>query len=161
MPVVVSDTSPLRALFHLGRLEWLEALFNRVTLPPAVAFELQHPPGAYRPIDASDWTFLEIRASRSASRVAELRSSLDAGEAEAIALAEDLHAEIVLVDEPAGREAARSRGFTVLGTLGILVRAKSRGLRAAVAPLLDRLRIELNSFISEDLRRRILRQAGE
>ena len=43
MPVVVSDTSPLRALAHLGYMDWLETLFHRVLLPPTVVFELAHP----------------------------------------------------------------------------------------------------------------------
>ncbi len=93
--------------------------------------------------------------------MAELRSSLDVGEAEAIALAEEVEADIVLIDEMAGRETACIRGFTVLGTLGLLVRAKQSGLHPSVAPLLDRLRSELNFFISDELRRTILRQAGE
>lgn len=161
MSVVISDTSPLRALAHLGHVPWLEALFRRVWLPPAVASELRQPPPAYRPIEVSDWAFLEVLAPTSRRRVSELRTTLDVGEAEALALAEELKADIVLIDETAGREAARLGGFTVLGTLGLLVRAKQRGLNPAVAPLIDRLRSELNFFISSGLRRTILRQAGE
>ncbi len=161
MSVVVSDTSPLRALVHLGHVEWLEVLFKRVFLPPAVAFELRRPPGSFRPIEVSAWTFIEVLAPTNAAHVAELRSSLDVGEAEAIALAEEVKADLVLIDEMMGRETARSRGFTVLGTLGLLVRAKQSGLNPSVAPLLDRLKTELNFFISEELRRTILRQAGE
>ena len=37
MPVVISDTSPLRALAHLGHMEWLQELFHQIRLPPAVA----------------------------------------------------------------------------------------------------------------------------
>jgi len=161
MPVVVSDTSPLRALVHLGHVEWLEVLFGKVLLPPAVAFELRQPPPTYRPIEVSAWAFLEVLAPTNAARVTELRSSLDVGEAEAIALAEEIKADIVLIDETAGREIARSCGFTVLGTLGLLVQAKRSGLNPSVAPLLDRLRSELNFFISDELRRTILRKAGE
>jgi hypothetical protein len=161
MSIVVSDTSPLRALAHLGHVDWLEILFKRVLLPPAVAFELRHPPSAYRPIEVSDWAFLEVLAPTNVARVAELRSSLDVGEAEAIALAEEVEADIVLIDEMAGRETARIRGFTVLGTLGLLVRAKQSVLLPSVAPLIDRLRSELGFFISDELRQTILRRAGE
>ena len=102
MSVVVSDTSPLRALAHLGHVEWLVVLFKRVLLPPAVAFELRQPLRAYRPIEVSDWAFLEVLAPTNAARVTELRSSLDVGEAEAIALAEEFQADIVLIDEMRG-----------------------------------------------------------
>lgn len=86
---------------------------------------------------------------------------LDPGEAEAIALAEELRANVLLIDELAGREVASHGGFTVLGTLGILLEAKQRSLCPAVRPLLDRLRVELNFFVSPGLRQTILRQAGE
>ncbi len=49
MSVVVSDTSPLRALQYLGHLDWLHELFDHVFLPPAVAAELRRPPASYRP----------------------------------------------------------------------------------------------------------------
>lgn len=76
MAIVVSDTSPLRALDHLGHLDWLERLFDQVYLPPAVA------------------------------------------------LAEELPATAILIDELAGREVARRLGFSVQGSLGILIESK-------------------------------------
>jgi len=161
MPVVISDTSPVRALAHLGRLDWLRALFGEVLVPPAVTAELASPPGTLKPVDVSQWSFLLIRSPSDLRRVLELRSVLDAGESEAIALAEELHAELILVDELAGREVARQCGLTILGTLGILVRAKQARLCPSVAPLLERLQKELNFFISSDVRDAILRQAGE
>jgi len=161
MPVVISDTSPLRALAHLGHMEWLQELFHQIRLPPAVASELRHPPSALAAVDVAGWQFLVIQSPRNLQRVSEFRLRLDAGEAEALALAEELHADVVLVDELAGREVARQCGFTVLGTLGILLRAKQQGLCPAVAPLLDRLQRELNFFVSPGLRQTILRQAGE
>ena len=114
MPVVASDTSPLRALAHLESMGWLEVLFQRVVLPPAVANELAYPPLAYQKVDVSLWSYLEVRPPENASRVAELRTELDAGEAEAIALAEEIGAELVLVDELVGREIARRCGFIPL-----------------------------------------------
>ena len=153
MPVVVSDTSPLRALAHLGHLGWLQELFQQVRLPPAVAFELGHPPSALAMVDVTAWPFLVVQPPSNSQRVSELRVLLDAGEAEALALAEELHADLILVDELAGREVARRCGFTVLGTLGILVRAKQQQMCPAVAPLLNRLQDELNFFVSPGLRR--------
>jgi hypothetical protein len=161
MPVVVSDTSPLRALAHLDHMEWLQDLFHQIRLPPAVAAELRHPPSSLAVVDVTAWRFLVIQSPTNGQRVSEFRLRLDAGEAEALALAEELHADFVLVDELAGREVARQCGFSVLGTLGILLRAKQQQLCPAVGPLLDRLQRELNFFVSPGLRRTILIQAGE
>jgi predicted nucleic acid-binding protein len=161
MQVIISDTSPLRALGHLGHMEWLQELFHRIHLPPAVAAELRHPPSSLAVVDVSAWRFLVVQSPSNRQRVSEFRLRLDAGEAEALALAEELHADLILVDELAGREVARQCGFPVLGTLGILVRAKQQQLCPAVAPLLDILQSELNFFVSVGLRQTILKQAGE
>jgi uncharacterized protein len=90
-----------------------------------------------------------------------LQVVVDPSEAEAIALAEVLRADAVLIDELAGREVAIRSRFTVVGTSGVLLEAKRLGLCTAAKPLLDRLQTELNFFVSSGLRRTILRQAGE
>jgi hypothetical protein len=134
MPVVISDTSPVRALAHLGHLVWLERLFKQVVLPPAVAAELGKPPRGLQAVDVNSCLFLSVRAPASLQRVSELLSILDA-----IALAEELNADVVLIDELAGRNVARQCGFPVLGTLGILLRAKQEHLCPQIFPLLERL----------------------
>lgn len=161
MAVVVSDTSPIRALAHLGHLDWLEKLFTEIVLPPTVVHELDNPPAGMRPVDVSSCPFLQIRTPGSAERVMELRLLLDRGESEAIALAEEINAEAILMDELAGRGVAMRSGLTVLGTLGIALRAKQQGLCTGVRPLLDRLQREINFFVSPALRQYVLGQAGE
>jgi len=104
MTVVVSDTSPLRALAYVGHLDWLEQLFGQVLVPPAVAHELEFPPDRFSPLRVAQIPFLVIAAPRDQGRVSQWRKTLDPGEAEALALAEELHAEIVLIDESVGRQ---------------------------------------------------------
>lgn len=76
-------------------------------------------------------------------------------------MAEELHAEAILIDETAGRAIAIQRGLRPVGVLGILLRAKRRGLVHEVWPLLDRLQVELGFFLSPNLVEDTLRQAGE
>lgn len=83
------------------------------------------------------------------------------GECEALILAEEVHADAVLIDESAGRAIALQRGLTVVGTLGILLRTKQAGLCAEIRPLLDQLQDEINFFVSPTLRQLVLQQAGE
>lgn len=161
MAVVVSDTSPLRALSHLGHLDWLELLFGQILVPPAVAHELQFPPMRFLSMDLRQMPFLMIVTPQDVVRVAELRMSLDLGEAEALALAEEVQAELVLIDESAGRAAVTRAGFRIMGTLGILLRAKSNGWCDALKPQLDRLQKELRFFIAPELRSALLSKAGE
>ncbi len=88
------------------------------------AGELSHPPIAFAALDVTAWPFLVVQAPTNTRRVSQFRLQLDAGEAEALALAEELRADLILLDELVGRDVARQCGFTVLGTLGILLRAK-------------------------------------
>jgi predicted nucleic acid-binding protein len=161
MTLVVSDSSPLRALAHLQGLSWLDALFGNVVLPPAVADELINPPAALPSVEVSAWPFLSVRVPQDTQRVAQLQSVLDLGESQAIALAEELGADAVLMDELAGRGVAMQCGLTVVGTLGILLRAKQQNLCGNIRPLLDRLQQEINFFVSPTLRQLVLEQAGE
>ncbi|MBC8871479.1 MAG: DUF3368 domain-containing protein [Planctomycetes bacterium] len=162
--IVVSDTSPIRALAFLEQLSVLAELFGTVVIPPAVANELRNPARLAQgesPADLSLFPFIEIRAPIGQARVAELAEELDRGESEAIILAEELGCPAILVDETAGREAAVRKGLVPLGTAGILLRAKRAGLLAEVRPLLDHLIEDLGFFIADSLRRNVLDQAGE
>src|SRR3954451_1656909 len=152
MAVIVSDTSPIRTLSHLGYTDWLKSLFSEVIIPPAVVHELEHPASRLVPILASAISMCRIQSPQSADRVSELLVSLDLGEAEAIALAEELHADLILMDELDGRETAEKLGIAVMGTLGILLRAKQQGLCQEIRPLMDRLQLEMNFFVAPSLR---------
>lgn len=161
MLVVVSDTSPVRALAHLGHLLVLKQMFQQVVVPPAVNAELLRPPGGLPRVEVASVPFLSIRQPLNSQRVREFLATLDPGEAEALALAEEMQASALLIDEAAGRRMAGRVGLSVLGTLGILLGAKQRNLLSAVRPLLDRLQNEIGFFVSDELRAEILLRAGE
>lgn len=161
MPLVVSDTSPIRALVHLQLMDLLHALFDEVLIPPAVASELTKPPEGLPFIDVAELSHVEVRAPQDTSVVQTFLQSLDPGESEAIALALEVQAAAVLIDEAAGRMIAKNVGLQPIGVLGILVRAKQRGLVDHVRPLMDQLVDELGFFLSDDIRAEILRQAAE
>jgi hypothetical protein len=87
--IVVSDTSPIRALVFLEHLAVLEQLFGTVVIPPAVVDELAHPARLApdeSPVDLSSFPFIEIRVPADQGRVGELAKELDRGESEAIVL---------------------------------------------------------------------------
>jgi uncharacterized protein len=89
-----------------------------------------------------------------------LSTSLGPGESEAISLALEVGASWVILDDRPARRLAQSLGLTVIGTLGILLAAKRRGLLPAVRPCLDEL-IRYGFHVSADLCEQILRAAGE
>ncbi len=161
MSVIVSDTSPLRALGHLGLLDLLRVIYGQLLVPPAVAQELLHPPRRLPVVDASQLPFVRIQTPQDQNRVQQFRHTLDLDEWEALALALEVQAKVVLIDEAAGRAMATKLGLQPVGVLGILLESKRRGLIHAIRPLIERLENEIRFFISSRIRARVLRLAGE
>ena len=161
MAVVVSDTSPLRALGHLRLLHVLGPMYETVIVPTAVVAELAKTPPGLTPVTLSDYPFMQVRDPADAVRVETLRTRLDRGEAEAIALGIEMHVDFILVDEALGRSIAKEHGLHPVGVVGILAQAKLIGLVLQVGPLLDRLESELGFRLSAAVREAGLRLAGE
>ena len=152
--IVVSDTSPITNLVDIGHLELLRTLFGVVLVPREVFREL-----AAGAIALPEW--IEVRDVHDRTRVADLESRLDLGEAEVLVLAIETRANLVLVDERRGRTVAKGLGVRTIGVLGILLRAKSEGHINAVAPLLDELIHTAGFYVSAALRAQTLRLARE
>ena len=98
---------------------------------------------------------------RNTALVQALELELDAGEAEAIALALEQSAGMILLDEHLGRHGATRLGLMMTGAPGVLIAAKDRELLAAVRPVLDALRVQAGFWIGDDLRAAVLEAAGE
>lgn len=152
--LVVSDTSPVTSLLQIGQAGILPALFGRVLIPSAVENELLR-------FHASLPDYLSVHAIQNRQTAESLCRELDRGEAEAIVLAEESHAEYVLMDERHGRSIAESRGLKVIGLLGVLLMAKKAGLIPAVGQLLIELESQAGFFVSERVRQLVLTAAGE
>jgi len=125
--IVVADTTPLNYLIRLGYPEVLRELYGRVLVPPAVLTEMQHPEA---PPEVSAWAgappaWLEkMPVTRLDTTLPE---ELGMGERQAISLALELHADVLLIDESAGRRQAEDRQLLVTGTLTVLLQASLRG----------------------------------
>lgn len=158
---VVSDTSPLRYLIASGQANLVAKLFGTVLIPRAVEQELLNP---HTPLSVKQWmaqrpVWLEIRDLH-ARPAPELTQHLDPGEAEAIQLALELRAEVLIVDERRGRQMASARGLTVIGTLGML--RESYRQRLIDNPLRLAAQLRSNGFrASRALIRRFEEQLGE
>jgi len=126
--IVVSDSSPLNYLILVGQADLLQKLYGTVYIPPAVHDELQrsNTPAPVRLWVARAPVWLKIQSPAIPSDASLNR--LGPGEREAIALAEDLHADAILIDERDGRRLAERRHLTVVGTLQVLDTAAEHGL---------------------------------
>lgn len=162
--LVVSNTSPVMNLAVLGLLDLLRQQFGEVIVPEAVIEELRLDtdfPGTENIRRAISEGWLRKGKVENQQVVLALRRELDNGEAEAIALALQLKANLILMDERDGRSLAKSMGLTPIGVLGVLIRAKQDGSVSSVREILSRLRNEAGFYITDDLMQNILLEIGE
>jgi uncharacterized protein len=162
--IVISDTSAITNLAAIQQLHLLSQLYERVIIPEAVYCELAdiNPP-VPGTLEVQSVSWLEVRQVNSRITVKRLQSEvrLDLGESEAIALALELSAELLLIDERRGRAEADRLGLRITGLLGILVEAKRRNLVVVVKPLMDALIATSEFRISSALYERILEMVDE
>ena len=149
---VVSNSSPLIALHGVGRLDLMRGVFGDIYIPAAVAREIV----TVTPLPV--WFKERSLQQELGARI--LSASLGAGESEAIALALECAASWVLLDDRPARRLADALGLPVVGTLGILLASKRRGLLPLVRPIADDL-VRLGFRIAPPLLEQFLVAAGE
>jgi uncharacterized protein len=159
---VVSNTSPIINLAIIGRVNLLRQLYGVILIPDAVYHEIvvlgTGLPGA---VEVRTEPWFQRRSVVDTALVAQLRADLDPGEAETVALAREVNADLVLLDEKAARRHALSLGLKFTGLLGVLLVAKSAGHLPLIKPALDDL-INLAGFwVSTSLYGAVLQAAGE
>ncbi|PSN10605.1 DUF3368 domain-containing protein [filamentous cyanobacterium CCT1] len=157
--IVISDTSAITNLVAIQNLQLLKQLYSRVIIPEAVYRELAEihspVPGT---LEVKSVPWIEVRPVTDQTVVDRFRldARLDPGESEAIALALELNADLLLIDERRGRAEANRLGVKITGLLGVLVEAKQKQLIFAVKPLMDALIASCDFRISSALYVQIL-----
>lgn len=158
--VVVVNATPIISLALIDQLTLLRHLYNEVLIPPAVQAEVLAggSSGIGRAhLRQAGW--IQVQSLQDPRR-ADLLSDLDQGEAEVIALAQEIQADLVIIDERLGRRHAKRLGLTLTGTLGVLLRAREQEFVSAIAPLIEQLRqggIRLGDAVVSE----VLELAGE
>ncbi|MBF2008132.1 MAG: DUF3368 domain-containing protein [Chlorogloeopsis fritschii C42_A2020_084] len=159
---IVSNTSPISNLAKVGQLDLMQQLYRAILIPSAVYEELLDERAGetvITTVQSADW--LEIRPVQNEELVNQLRDRVNVGEAEAIALAVEVEATRLLIDERLGRQAAKDLGLKITGVMGILLLAKRQNLIMSVKPIMDDLTTQANFRISSQLYVDVLNAAGE
>lgn len=160
--IVVSDTSAIINLAAVEQLDLLRQLYGKIAIPQAVYHEIAvvgaGQPGATE-VQTLEW--IETKQVANDALATALQMELDVGEAEAIALAVELKADLLLLDERRGRVVASRLGLKFIGLLGVLIEAKDREFIPAIKPILDDLITKAGFWISDRLYARVLQTAGE
>ena len=156
--ILVADCSAPVALSVCGSLNLLEQLFASVVVPETVYLEATQPDkkqaqalktflqGKVRQVNLETYVFLDAYA--------------DAGETEAMLLYKQLAADKLLIDDKRGRKVAKINQISTIGSLGVLLVAKEKGLIVEVAPLLQQIK-QSDIYLSPDLIATFLELAGE
>jgi len=127
--VIIADTSVLIIFSKIKALELLHRMYGKVFITPEVADEYGEP--------IPSW--ISLKSPKDAKYVALLQTQVDAGEASAIALACDYSDALLLLDDLKARKLAAKLGFRISGTLGVIGKARERGLIESVGPYIEKL----------------------
>lgn len=161
MQRVVSNTSPLIHLAKIGRLDLLKHLFNETIVPEAVYRESVVEGGNRKDaVKISEAEWIKVQKIKDDKLKRALMIDLDEGEAEAIVLALEEHADLIILDDYEGRIVARTLGLKVTGTIGILIKAKREGMIQSLKNEIDKL-MRTGFWMNKKLYKRILEESGE
>jgi len=145
----VTNSTCLIGLERIGRLDLLPQVFDTVFAPPTVVAEVRSP-----------LTWLTVQTVENSAFVAALKTQMDEGEAEAIALAVELDNVILILDDKKARRVAQQIGLKVIGTVGMLLRAKNQGVITEIKLLLTEL-VQVDFRITNAIIQEALRLSGE
>ncbi len=160
--MIIADSTPLINFAAIHRLDVLEQLFGMLVIPKAVETELLEKGERYpsaKELKRAD--FIDVIRINDLALCNSLKIDLDQGEAEVITLALEQNAELLLLDEIAGRTVAKFHNIPFTGSIGCLVEAKRTGIIPKIKPLLDAMVSEARFWVSEALYRRVLSDNGE
>lgn len=160
---VVADASPLIGLSAIGLLDLLHTLYGTIHIPQAVYEEVvikgKGKAGAGQ-VAAASWIIRHTITDQKAAQALRNQAKVQAGESEALVLATELSATLIILDDDAARRYAASAQLPFTGTLGVLLAAKAKGLIPAVKKPLDAL-IAYGIRISPVVYQSALTKAGE
>lgn len=152
--IVVSDTTAVTTLLKAGMEGLLQELFGNVIIPQAVWDELH----AFHP-QLPDFVLLRAVA-RAEGRLPQT-SLLGHGEAEAITLAKEVNADLLLTDDLKARHVAAGLNVKCTGLLGLLIRAKQRGHNSSVREAIGTLETRGGLYLSDAVKAEAVRLAGD
>jgi predicted nucleic acid-binding protein len=147
---IISDTSCLIILTNINEIDLLRRVYEQIVTTKEVAEEY----GQMLP----EW--IEIKSSTDQFRQRILALQIDRGEASAIALAIETPHSVVIIDDYKARKVAERLGIEIIGTIGIIIKAKRQGIIESIKPFLKKIK-QTDFRISEEIEKRALQESGE
>jgi predicted nucleic acid-binding protein len=148
--IVITDASCFITLDKIDGMHILHSLYKQVITTPEIAAEY----GKRLP----DW--VDVKAVQNRNLLYDYAENVDIGEASAMVLAIETHADLLIIDDAEGRRFAKKLELNITGTVGVILNAKLNGIIPLVKPYI--LKIQQTNFrISEWLTTQIIKDAGE
>ena len=160
MPKIIVNSTPIIVLCGIGRLDVLQKLYGEIRIPSAVYQEVtaMEDSACMQIKKAGSW--IHVDSIRDGSEKKMYKAKLHAGEVEVMILAQEQKADLVIIDDNAAKKTAKYLGLTVTGTLGVLLKAKSRGIVQEITPLVAEMKRN-GFYIDSMLEAFVVKQAGE
>lgn len=155
MRKIISNSTPLIILSKIGELEILKNLYGEIIIPRAVFEEVTIKSDAIKNL-----SWIKILEVQDKSNRKIYQTKLHDGEVEVMMLAKEISADLLIIDDNAAKKFAKFLGFTVTGTLGILLKAKSEKIISEVRPILEKMLAE-KFYISDEIINLVLKTAKE
>lgn len=159
--LVISNTSPLLNLAIIDHLHLIEQQFGEIIIPKGVFVELrisENLKGSQELRQAIEKGWIKVQEVQNKAFVQLLRRELDLGETEAIALAIESKADLLLLDEREGRRIARNFNVKITGIMGIVLKAWHQEKIVSVEDVINQLRKDAHFHISAKLEQQILQE---
>jgi predicted nucleic acid-binding protein len=148
--IVITDASCLITLDKIGSMYLLDSLYKEVITTPEIAAE-------YRK-RLPEW--VDVKAVLNRDLLYNYAETVDIGEASAMALASEIHTDLLIIDDAAARRFAKKLGLNITGTVGVILSARLNGIIPFIEPFITKLQ-QTNFRISDWLIAQILKEAGE
>jgi len=159
MRKIITNTTPVLSLLKIDKLDLLKELYGEVTVPNAVYQEIEkgkHKP-YYQDLKLVDW--IKIEQIKNTDSLA-FFVDLDKGEAEVLILAKEQKADLVILDEIMGRRYAKRLELNLMGTMGVLLKAKEKGMIDSIREILTEL-TEKGTWLNPKLIKKVIDLSNE
>ena len=160
MRKVIVNSTPLIILGNIDRLDILQKMYGEIIIPQAVFEEVTSKNDDAKLKLSQNLSWIKIFEVKDKSSRKIYQAKLHDGEVEVMMLAKEISADLLIIDDNAAKKFAKFLGFTVTGTLGILLKAKSEKIIPKIRPILEKM-LEENFYISEKIINLVLKTAKE
>ena len=147
---IISDTSCFIILTNIGELDLLRKVYGQIVTTPEIAAEFGEP--------LPDWVEIVTVADRYRQQLLEMQ--IDKGESSAIALALETPNSTIILDDYKARKIAEQLGLVYTGTIGVIIKAKLKGIIPSVKPILEKIK-QTDFRLSAEIEILALKEAGE